>query len=143
MGEGRVDAQVTIHAPLEKVFERFADHEGMSSWPGVGSCRLVREGTPKNGLGAMRRVKVGGLTIDEEVVHYDPPKGFDYAVRRGLPVSYHLGQVRFAEQGDAVQVTWTVRMRSKWPLAAQIAAGALRRALPGALRYLKAGLEAP
>ncbi len=141
MGNGSVDVTASIRAPIARVFERLSDHEGMSKWPGIGSSRLIREGTPKNGLGAMRRVKVQGFTIDEEIVHFEPPTGFDYSIRRGLPVEHHLGQVRLEEADGIVVVTWSIRLSSKIPLFAQLLAASLRRGLPKALAYLRAELE--
>src|SRR5512140_1679607 len=141
MGEGKVDFVSTIRAPIGRVFERLSDHEGMAKWPGVGDSRLVKEGTPKNGLGAVRRIKVGGLTLDEEVVLFEPPRAFDYAIIRGLPVNHHLGSVRLSEAEGATEVRWTIRLRSRWPLLAQITALALRRGLPKAFGYLKGELE--
>ncbi len=143
MGEGKVDVVASIRAPIARVFEQLSDHEGMSRWPGIGDSRLVKEGTEaKNGLGAVRRVKVGGLTLDEEVVLFEPPRAFDYAIIRGLPIDHHLGSVRLTEADGAVEVRWSIRIRSKWPLLAQLTALALRRGLPKALGYLRGELEA-
>jgi uncharacterized protein YndB with AHSA1/START domain len=142
MGQGAVDEVLTIRAPIAKVFARFTDHEGMASWPGISGCRLVKEGMPRNGVGAVRRVKAGGgVTLDEEVVLYEEPTALDYTIIRGLPVK-HRGQLRFAEVDGGVQVTWTVRMSSRVPLVAQVASYMLRRKLPKALAYLKEELEA-
>ncbi len=141
MGKGAVDIEASIRAPIARVFERLIDHEGMAKWPGIGACRLVKEGTPRNGLGAVRRIKVSGITLDEEVVHYDAPTAFDYAIIRGLPVDHHRGQVRLAETGGAVRVTWSIRLSSRVPLLAQLTALGLRRGLPKALAYLRAELE--
>lgn len=141
MGKGNVDFDAVIRAPLARVFDVLTDHEGMTRWPGIKSSRLVKEGSPKNGLGAVRRIEVGGLTLDEEVVHYDAPSGFDYAIVRGVPIDHHLGQVRLKEVDGGVRVTWTIRIASRWPLIAQVMALSLRRGLPGVFRYLRGELE--
>ena len=141
MGKGTVDVSITIRAPIARVFERLSDHEGMAKWPGIAGSRLVKDGEPtRNGLGAIRRVKVSGLTLDEEVVHFDAPTAYDYTIIKGMPVD-HRGKVRLAESSGAVQVTWSVRLASRVPLVAQLMALGLRRGLPKALAYLKAELE--
>jgi hypothetical protein len=134
VGTSRVEARVFVNAPIDHVFERITDHEAMRAWPGIGACRLVVEGTPRNGLGAVRRIRAMGITLDEEVVHYERPVGYDYSIIRGLPVE-HRGVVRLAEIGGRVEVLWRVRLASRWPLVAEIAGSALRRGLPGALAY--------
>ncbi|MEO7113310.1 MAG: SRPBCC family protein [Polyangiaceae bacterium] len=141
MGKSRVEARITIRAKIEDVFEQLIDHEAMASWPGIGACTLVEEGTPRNGLGAVRRVRVGGLTIDEKVVLYDPPHAFDYAIIRGVPVNDHLGEVRFSETDGRVEVVWNIRISSRWPFVAAIMASQLRRGIPRALRFVAKRLE--
>lgn len=136
MGRTRVELSQVVHAPRALVFDRLVDHEKMGSWPGIAHCHLVSEGSPRNGLGAVRLVKTHGLTLHEKIVYFDAPSGFDYKIIRGLPVD-HLGTVRLEEQGSAVRIKWTVVMSSRVPLLAQIVGALLRRKLPAALAYVK------
>ncbi|MGE0785480.1 MAG: NAD(P)-binding domain-containing protein [Sandaracinaceae bacterium] len=130
-----------VRAPLALVFERLSDHEAMNDWPGLGEVRLLREGTPRNGLGAVRRVRARGLALDEEVVHWDPPHAFHYSIIKGLPID-HLGRVMLRTEGDATLIEWRVRMKSKVPFLAALAASQLRAGLPKALAYFKRITEA-
>ena len=138
--EGRVDARERIRAPIAAVFEALSDHEGMARWPGIGASSLLREGTPRNGVGALRRITAGGLTLDEEVVAFEPPRRLEYTIRRGLPVT-HLGIVTLVEDGDVVEVRWQVEMSSSWPLLCPAVAVGLRWGLRRALRHVRAELE--
>ena len=70
-------------------------------------------------MGAVRQVKTHGLTLLEEVVHYEPPFRYDYRITKGLPVD-HLGSVRLAPTEDGVELSWEVRMSSRWPLACEL-----------------------
>ena len=133
--------QDMIDAPIERVFERLSDHESMSDWPGIGTVELIREGTPRNGLGAVRLVRLRGLALDEEVVRWDPPRGFDYKITKGLPVT-HLGQVLLEDRGAQTAITWKVSMSSKVPFLAALVLSQLRRGLPGALAHVASGLAA-
>ena len=105
----------------------------MAEWPGVQSVRLVRDGAPeRNGLGAIRRVKLLGLTLDEEVVRWDPPHRFDYVIIKGLPVR-HLGKLELTEEGDETTLTWRITLASRVPLLAALVLWRLRAGLPAAL----------
>jgi hypothetical protein len=74
-------------------------------------------------------VKAGGVTLDEEVVRFEPPHRYDYTITKGLPVK-HLGTVTLAETEDGTEVRWSVDLSSR----VQGIGCALGRGLPGALR---------
>src|SRR5436190_740282 len=104
MGKTHIETTIVIRAPLAVVFERLTDHESMRDWPGVSSCKVITDGAPtKNGLGAVRRITTLGLSLDEKIVRFDPPNGYDYTIVRGLPVK-HLGTLRLAEANGATTV---------------------------------------
>jgi len=140
VGRTRIHLTETVRAPLQLVFDRISNHEDMRNWPGVSDCRLVAEGEPRNGLGAVRAVKTRGLTVHEKVVSFDPPSGFDYTIVKGLPVD-HLGQVRLTEAGDQTRIDWTIEMSSRIPLLAQVLGAMVRRGFPSALTYFKRETE--
>jgi uncharacterized protein YndB with AHSA1/START domain len=139
MAPSLVDASVLVRAPIALVFERITDHEAMVSWPGIQACRLIVEGTPRNGLGAVRRIKANGVTLDERVVNYEPPVRYDYQIIRGLPVK-HLGTVRLNETPEGVRVTWHIELSSWVPGIAPVVAFLLQRGLPGALNFFAASV---
>ena len=131
---------IQIQAPIELLFERLVDHDAMTDWPGVSSCRVVRDGTPRNGLGAVRQVKTHGLTLLEEIVHYEPPFRYDYRITKGLPVD-HLGSVRLSPTDGGVELSWEVRMTSRWPLVCELVGYRLSAGLDQALAWLKVETE--
>jgi uncharacterized membrane protein len=141
MGTKTLQKQIVVDAPPAFVFERLSDHEAMAAWPGVAWAKLVREGTPRNGLGALRAVKVMGLALHEEVVHFDPPHRFDYKIVKGLPVD-HLGSIRFTADGARTRIDWTVSLSSPIPLFGRAVAFALDRGLDRALAFFKQDTEA-
>lgn len=136
MGTTIVDITHTFKAPIQAVFDRLTDHESMKNWPGTKDCQVISPGVPApNGLGAVRRIKVGGLTLDERVVSWDPPNGFDYTIIRGLPVK-HLGQVRLSEDENGVHASWHIELTSRVPLLTRIVGGQLQKGLPRALTWI-------
>src|SRR5436309_1597879 len=108
---------IDIDAPPERVYERLVGHEAMSSWPGIGRSVLVREGNPRNGIGAVRRVTAMGITLEEEVTGFDPPRGYVYQIIKGLPVT-HRGEVKVVPRGAGCTIDWRVELTSKVPLMA-------------------------
>lgn len=140
MGRFQTITSVDVNAPIDVVFERLVDHEAMARWPGIQSCRLVREGQPRNGLGAVRRIRALGVTLSEEVVQFDPPHRYDYSIIKGLPVT-HRGTVTLAQQGPSVRVSWSVSLASRIPLVSGVVGRLLGLGLPKALAYFKAETE--
>lgn len=133
-----VRVRAHVRAPVADVFARITDHEAMRDWPGISACRLIVEGEPKNGLGAIRRITSMGLTLDEKVVQWEPPNRYDYQIVRGLPVE-HRGTVTIAAKHGGADVEWTVKLASRVPLVAELTGAALRLGLAKALRHFAAG----
>ena len=140
MGQAHISKKLQIQAPIELLFERLVDHDAMSDWPGIGSCELVREGADRNGMGAVRQVKTNGLNLLEEVVHYEPPHRYDYRITKGLPVD-HLGSVQLSPTEAGVELSWEVRMSSRWPLVCELVGNRLSKGLDRALAWFKAETE--
>jgi uncharacterized protein YndB with AHSA1/START domain len=140
MGHAELEREITIDAPLAQVFAGLADHEAMARWPGVSRARLITEGTPRNGVGAVRAITAGGLTLHEQVVAFDPPRGYDYTIVKGLPVR-HLGQVRCTEVNGRTRVRWHVSIDSPVPLLARGIILALGLGLGRALTFFKQETE--
>ncbi len=136
MGKSCVQYTLQIRASIESVFARLTDHESMGDWPGVSSAKLLVQGQPKNGMGAVRVLRARGLSIHEKVVHFDPPNRYDYQIIKGLPVR-HLGSVRLTQEGELVTVHWEVKMSSKIPFVAQLIGKMLKDGLPAALEHVK------
>lgn len=140
MGQAHVSKRIHLKAPIDLVFERIVDHDAMNDWPGIGSCRLVKEGSPRNGLGAVRQVKTRGLSLLEEIVHYEPPIRYDYRITKGLPVD-HLGSVRLSPTEGGVELSWEVHMTSRWPFVCEVVGNLLSKGLDEALARFKAETE--
>jgi hypothetical protein len=134
----QVSVREHVRAPLPAVFDRITDHESMRDWPGISRCELIARGDPKNGLGAIRRITAGGLTLDEKVVTWEPPHRYEYTIVRGLPVD-HLGTVTLTEQRGGVDVEWSVSLKSRVPFIAELTGAALRLGLGRALRHFARG----
>jgi uncharacterized protein YndB with AHSA1/START domain len=112
-----VNVQRRFSAPVEKVFEAYANHADWKNWAGFSNSWLEVEGKPDpNGLGCVRGFGSNGVNVYEEVVEWDPPRRFAYRIiRGGLPMKGHYGESIFEADGDGTLLTWRCRFESKVP----------------------------
>src|SRR5678809_543160 len=93
-----VTLQARIRAPRDQVFQALSDHEGFPAFSALRRVTLRREGSPdRNGTGAIRVMYAPGLRIEEEVVSWDPPAGYEYRLLRGAPIRDHRGRISVTE----------------------------------------------
>lgn len=135
MGTATLSFLARYPVPPEILWQVVTDHEGMSRWAGVPVSIIAAP--PDRGVGTVRRVKVGPLRLDEEVVALDPPRRMIYRMTRGLPLRYHRGEVRVAPFGeDGSELTWEITLVSDVPFFVDATARVLRRSINRALRKL-------
>jgi len=125
----------SFRASPERVWDALTDHEGMGKWSGA-EVRVVARGDER-GVGTVRRLKVGALRIDEEVVYADAPRRLVYRIVRGLPVSFHRGEILVEPRGESTEVTWKILLRSSVPGLVRGASMVLRPAMSRGLGELK------
>lgn len=121
----------------DRVFERYADHEGWSRWAGFGKVWLAREGTSdRNGVGSVRAFRITpGLR--EEVTRFEPPTRMEYRVVAGpVPITGHRGEVLFEPEGRGTRVRWRASFRPLLPGTGW----ALRRMVELTFRRMLSGL---
>ena len=116
-----VRVEQAVDAPRDALFAVLSDHEGYGRFPGVRKCELIETGsTERNGLGALRRVYLGGPTVlDEEIVAYDAPHHFEYRIVRArpVPVKHTLGRLEFEAIGpNRTRVVWTTTFDIRLPI---------------------------
>jgi len=116
-----IRVEETVDASRDALFAVLTDHEGYGRFRGVQKCELIRTGRPeRNGLGALRRVHLGGSVIlDEEIVAYDAPNRYEYLIRRArpLPIRHTLGRVEFESLDTTrTKVFWTSTFEFPLPI---------------------------
>ena len=142
-----IDVRMHFQAPAEKVFDLLADHEGYVFIKEVSSSELLREGREhKNGVGAVRRVRLLGITFVEDIVGFDPPRRLEYRVRRcTLPIRHDIGRIDLTPVEGGTDLHWISRFELALPLAGRFLAPLLRRTMSrtflSALDQAKARLE--
>src|SRR5258708_1533096 len=136
-----VHVSTEIEAPQGVVWERVSEHQDTPSWvDAVKQVTLVKDGTPHNGVGAVRVVSFKPAlwsTIHERITVFDPPHAFNYVLFKGMPaLMSHLGRVSVSDLGDGrSRLNWDVNFvfRSVHPF---------RLFLPSFLRQFESVLQA-
>lgn len=119
-----------IAAPVEVVWEVLSDHRGYATWAGVDTAVLERAGNDDpNGVGALRHLRKGPVSIREEVVACEKPTSFSYTVVSGPPVRDYLGTVTLSASGSGTRVHWTVRFEPKIPFAGPLMKPVVRKVI--------------
>ncbi len=112
-------AQIAIRSSKASIFSIIAEHEQTPAWVSeVEKVRLLKDGSPKNGLGAIREVTFRPklwTTVKEEIIAFTPHDGYQYKIIEGMPgLVDHLGQWSLENTADQkVLVTWKVHFEFK------------------------------
>jgi uncharacterized protein YndB with AHSA1/START domain len=107
----------TIPAPAERVFDLLADHGNYDRFRGIRAADLIREGEPPpNGVGAVRKVRIGPLRFEEETTAYERPSRLEYLiVKVNTPFEHRGGRIEVSESDDGSLVDWTSSFRIPVP----------------------------
>jgi hypothetical protein len=112
-----VELEIDQHfsAPPEKVFAAVTDHKRIEDWQKGTRVTIEKPGVPPpNGLGAVRKIRGGPLSMEEEVL-WDEPHAMDYRLIRGVPLRDHLGELRFLPTPEGgTLLEYRIRYRVPW-----------------------------
>ena len=107
----------SISAPIETVFDVLTDHESYARLTPLRSSTLERKGAPdRNGVGAVRVLKLAGPPIREEVTGWERPTRFSYRMLSGAPVKEHTGTVELSTRGGNTELVWRVKSTPSIPI---------------------------
>lgn len=114
-----VECSALIPDTPAKVFAVLADHEGLSSWAGLGKVTLTRLGTvDAAGVGAERVVATPGGAIREQIIGYEPNRMQRYRIIERsplIPLVGYIGEIRVTPENGGTRVDWHLRFRSSIP----------------------------
>jgi uncharacterized protein YndB with AHSA1/START domain len=131
---------VVIPAPAEVIWAALADFNAISRWaPNVDHSTAASEET--TGVGAVRRVQAGRVTLLERVIEWLPPVELTYQLV-GLPPPAGTVVTRWslAEKDGATQTTITTTIAPLPGPPGRIVSQVLRRQLSGAADAMLGGL---
>ena len=113
-----INDSITITSSASKAFQIISDHVGTPNWvKEVKEVKLLKEGNPKNGKGAIREVNFKPLlwsTVQEKIVAYTENKEYQYKIIKMAGVVDHLGVWSITELGNGeIEVFWKIHMEFK------------------------------
>jgi len=114
-----IDITETLPLTPERVFDLLADHANYHRFPGVTASELLKEGEPApNGLGAIRRVSLGDVVLDEEITGFEAPKRLAYRIIASKPVEvlHEGGEIEITAVPEGSEIRWRSTFKVKLPL---------------------------
>ncbi|MCW2601129.1 MAG: hypothetical protein JWM02_2958 [Frankiales bacterium] len=113
--------------PVERVYAYLAEHEHLGPLFGATITRVRDGDTTRNGIGSIRRLKVGPLpAFEETVLEALPNERIVYRISKGSPLRNHRGVMDFSSTGTGSRLRYVIEF------------GAV---VPGLDRLVKVGLD--
>ncbi len=127
--------------PVGTVFAYFDDLENFESLFGARATRLSEgEDGNLNGVGSVRRLKVGPApSFEETITAYVPGELIEYRITRGSPLKDHLGVLRFTPVEAGSNLEWTIAFSAVVPGLDRVIAEVLRRRIARGLAQADPG----
>ena len=124
-----VDVQQDFSLPVDRVYAFLSEHEHLGPLFGATITRVKDGDTSRNGVGSVRRLKIGRLpSFDETVTEAVPDALIRYRITRGSPLRGHEGVLRFTSgPNGGSHVDYTIRFGAAVPLLDRVVAVGLRR----------------
>lgn len=143
MREYWVEVNEDVSTSREEVFEFLAEHENLGPLLGGANISRVRDGdTERNGVGSVRRVKVGpSRPFEETVTRFEPHSLIEYRITKGGPLRNHIGIVRLTDaKGGGTNIDYRIRVASHIPGLAPLVRGKLTRDITRSIAKLDSHL---
>ena len=129
-------------APPQSVFALLADAPSWQEWAGPFVPRARWEPGTRGGVGAVRRLGLGSLSVREQVVVHEPPTAFSYVLLTAVRWHRYRADVRLHEDARAgTRVEWSGRLTSPVPGLARLLTPLFRWLVEGFARRLVRAAE--
>ena len=138
----KVTVSSVIDAPIEKVWERIRDFNGLPSWHPRMVVSEIEDGKAATEIGCVRRFKVAsGATIREKLVEYsDDGHSVTYSIiEHPAPISNHTSTLRLipVTDGNRTFAEWSATFDAPADKGDDIAKGMGDNVFQGAFNALK------
>jgi uncharacterized protein YndB with AHSA1/START domain len=116
--------------PPERVFAYLAEHENLAELFGAKITRLRDGEGERNGVGSVRRLKIGPApSFEETVTEFVPSERIVYKITRGSPLQGHVGVMTFEPDGEGTHFLYDIRLASPIPGLAALVRLSLTRSI--------------
>jgi len=121
--------------PPERIFAYLSEHENLAEVFGAKVTRLRDgDGGERNGVGSVRRLRIGPLPpFEETVTEFLPAERIVYRITKGSPLRGHVGVMSFAPAAGGTSFVYDIRLASPVPGLALLVRAALTRSITRAL----------
>jgi len=120
----KIEVEEVIDIPLKNAFDMLTDHANYKLYPGIKGAQLLKSGKEdKNGVGAIREVKLSSATVQEEIVAFKRNTLLQYRIISAKPVPIHhvLGKMDFSPVGPGkTKVKWVSEFAIQVPFIGQM-----------------------
>ncbi|MBE0486994.1 SRPBCC family protein [Marinobacter sp.] len=136
MATYHIEINETFDVPRRKVFALFADHQRFGKMLGAPVKRIKdSDQADPNGLGSVRKIGIGPLSLEETVLNFEPDTLIEYAITSMSPIKNHLGRIRFSETPDGqTQLNYTITFEDIVPFSGKLVSAALEKGLRRGIR---------
>jgi uncharacterized protein YndB with AHSA1/START domain len=130
----RVEIDRDFDLPVGRVFAYLSEHENLGPLFGARVSRVRDGDEARNGVGSVRRLRVGPLPgFEETVTGYVPDERIEYRITRGGPLRDHHGTMSFRPSGAGTHLHCVIEFGAALPGVDRAAAAALYRSIPRGL----------
>jgi uncharacterized protein YndB with AHSA1/START domain len=138
MAKYKVEVAQEYRQPVETVFRKLSDHNGLGRVLGIPVKRVVDGRSDVNGVGSVRRMGLWPVTVEETVVAVVPNQSIDYRISKGgAPLKNHSGALAFSQTPKGSRVVWTINFDSSLPIVGAVVKQVLTQGLRLGLKRIK------
>ncbi len=121
----------TFAVPRSRVFALFADHKRFGQLLGAPVKRIKdSDQADPNGIGSVRKVGIGPLSLEETVLNFEPDLLIEYAITSLSPIKNHLGRIEFEDTEDGLtRVSYTIQFEDRVPFTGKFVSRALEQGI--------------
>jgi uncharacterized protein YndB with AHSA1/START domain len=135
----RIEIEQDFALPVDRVYAYLSEHENLGPLFGAKVARVRDGDTSRNGVGSVRRLKVGPLPpLEETVTAAVPDELLEYRITKGSPLRNHRGEMRFASQGTGTRLRYVIEFGAVVPLLDRVIKAGLERNVRKGLRTVDA-----
>jgi hypothetical protein len=100
-------------ASPEQVWSIIGDFTGSSA---RGLNQTILEKGDKNGVGTVRKIKIGNSTFTERIEAVEIGKSIEYSILSGTPLKWYKGKGKIISSKRPAIVEWHGEFESKFPI---------------------------
>ena len=135
----RLEITQDFTSPVDRVYAYLSEHENLGPLFGARIERVRDGGSTRNGVGSVRRLKVGPLPwFEETVTQAVPNELIEYRITQGGILRNHRGEMRFAPKGSGSTLTYVIEFDSMLPGTGPLIKQSLGRNIRSGLKTVDA-----